>query len=60
MKTDSKEYKDLMKKLSDEAFDDEMEIAEDDYLANEDMQGRPPPRVKISVPPSVTTADISN
>jgi hypothetical protein len=40
MKVDSQEFKDLMKKWSDEAWDEEMEIAEDEYYANEDMHGR--------------------
>ena len=40
MKVDSQEFRDLMKKWSDEAWEEEMGNAYDDYLANEDMHGR--------------------
>ena len=40
MKVDSQEFTDLMKKWSDEAWEEEMGNAHDDYLANEDMHGR--------------------
>ncbi len=44
MKTDSKEFKDLMEKWSREAYAEEMSDAEEEYLANEDMHGRLPVR----------------
>jgi len=40
MKVDSQEFKDLMAKWSDEAYQDELEIAEEEYFINEDMHGR--------------------
>ncbi len=44
MKTDSKEFLELMAKWSREAYGEEMESAEDEYYANEDMHGRLPER----------------
>ncbi len=44
MKTDSKEFLELMEKWSREAYAEEMESAEDEYYANEDMHGRLPER----------------
>ena len=40
MSIDSQEYKDLMDKWSNEAYAEEMECAEEEYLCNEDMHGR--------------------
>lgn len=40
MKTDSKEYKDLMQKWSDEAWKKETDNAIEEYYEHEDMMGR--------------------
>ena len=42
MKTDSQEYTDLMKKWIDDACREEVAIAKEEYLINEDMHGRLP------------------
>ena len=44
MKTDSQEFKDLMKKWSDESWAEENQSAADEYACHEDMMGRLNPK----------------
>ena len=46
MKIDSQEFKDLMKKWSDEAWAEEVSMAHEEYLCHEDMMGRLPKTAK--------------
>lgn len=42
MKVDSQEFKDLMRKWSEDAYKEELGNAIDEYYAHEDMMGRLP------------------